>query len=383
MSRPLRVLHCPSLIGGNPGQLARAEREVGLESRAIALTASPYAFEADEILVPRHAGFHYRETARWRLLAHALRWADVIHFNFGTTIMPARAYLVDMPAGMQQRARAHAYRAYAALLSQRDLPILRRAGKVLAMTYQGNDARQRDVSLSRFAVSAASEVGAGYYPPGSDATKRAAIARVDREVDLVYALNPDLLHVLPSRARFLPYANVDPAVLRQLAGRDSDGPPVVVHAPTNRAAKGTRFILAALDRLRSDGVEFELRLIEGVGNREARELLAGADLVVDQLLVGWYGGVATEAMALGRPVLAYIREQDLGFVPADLRADLPIISADPSTVESVLREWLTTRRAELPALGARSRTFVERWHDPRAVAARLKADYERAVAERA
>ena len=269
--RPLRVLHCPSLIGGNPGQLARAERELGLDSRAVALIPSPYAFEADEILAPAGAGFARRESARLGLLWRALRWADVVHFNFGSTVMPRRA---DPSSGL----RAAAWRAYAAMLDGRDLPLLRRAGKVIAMTYQGNDARQRDVSLARYDVSIAREVGPAYYPPGSDERKRAEIERIDRSADLIYALNPDLLAVLPERARFLSYANVDPAGIEPRPPNDPSAAPVVAHAPTNRDAKGTRFVLAALERLREEGVAFELRLIEGVGNREARELLSTSDL---------------------------------------------------------------------------------------------------------
>lgn len=371
----LRVLHCPALIGGNAPQLARAERAIGLDSRCVALTGSRYAYEADEILAGPDAGFRERESARWRLLARALRWADVVHLNFGATIMPPRADLVDLPADRAGRARAHAFHLYARLLKQRDLPLLRRAGKVVAMTYQGNDARQGD-RLDRFAISPAAEVGPGYYPPGSDAAKRREIARVDRYADLIYALNPDLLHVLPARTAFLPYANVDPAAVSPGPPRPGSEVPVVAHAPTNRAVKGTRFLLEALERLRSDGVAFELRLLEGLTSAEVRRELAGADLVVDQVLVGWYGGVATEAMALGRPVVAYVREEDLGPLPAEMLTELPVISASPDTLEPVLREWLTTRRGELADLGARSRAFVERWHDPRGIATRLAADYE-------
>jgi hypothetical protein len=376
VTRRMRVLHCLSLIGGHPGQLAKAEREIGLDSRCVALTGSPYEYEADEILVSSDAGFRRREAARWRLLWRAMRWADVVHFNFGSTVMPRRAAVEEVQRSVL-RARARSWLAYSWLFAQRDLPVFRAAGKVMAMTYQGNDARQRDVSLERFEVTAAHEVDDHYYPLGSDALKRAAIERVDRNVDLIYALNPDLLHVLPARAEFVPYANADPRALKPRPMSDPDAVPVVAHAPTNRGAKGTRFLLAALDRLRHEGVEFELQLIEGVGNREARELLARADFVVDQLLVGWYGGVGVEAMALGRPVVAYIRREDLSRVPAELRDELPVISADPENIESTLRQWLTDRRAELVSLGARSRAYVERWHDPRRIAVRLKSDYER------
>jgi len=150
----------------------------------------------------------------------------------------------------------------------------------------------------------------------------------------------------------------------------------VLHAPSHQGVKGTRFVVDAVNRLKAEGVRFEFVLIEGVPHDEAMRLYARADLLVDQLLTGWYGGLAVELMALGKPVLAYIRDGDTGFLPPAMRAALPMINAAPATVYSVLKEWLTRRRAELAALGGRSREFVETWHDPRNIAAGLKAIYE-------
>ena len=107
--------------------------------------------------------------------------------------------------------------------------------------------------------------------------------------------------------------------------------PLVVHAPTNRAVKGTHHVLAALDALRAEGVAFELRLVEGLTHDEARRVYAQADLVVDQLLLGWYGGLAVECMALGVPVDAHIRQPTWTCVPRGDRADLPILNATPAT----------------------------------------------------
>jgi len=112
---------------------------------------------------------------------------------------------------------------------------------------------------------------------------------------------------------------------------------------------------------------------------ELKARCARADLVVDQLLVGWYGGLAVEAMALGRPVVAYLREEDLTGVPPEMREQLPLIRAEPSTIYGVLKEMLTTCRRDLAELGRRSRDYVVRWHDPRSVAEQLVADYEAAV----
>jgi glycosyltransferase involved in cell wall biosynthesis len=104
--------------------------------------------------------------------------------------------------------------------------------------------------------------------------------------------------------------------------------------------------------------------------------------VVDQLLAGWYGGLAVEVMALGKPVVAYLRCEDLAFLPESMRAELPIVSAEPATIYAVLKRLLGEDAGQLARLGERSRAYVEHWHDPRSIAARLKADYEGVIARR-
>lgn len=345
---------------------------MGLDSHSVAFYSTFARYDADEILFDS-VGRLRREARRWRLFVRALRASDVVHFNFGTSIMPRYwpASVTDVPdAGSWGRSL---FRAYARVFELRDLPWLRRAGKAICVTYQGDDARQRDRSP------AALERKAG--EDELDERRRAAITTFDRYADRIYALNPDLLHVLPRRAEFLPYSHVDLNAWTPAAPVPESRPPIVVHAPTDRAGKGTAFVLDAVERLRADGVELDFRLVEGLSRAEARQVYEQADLLVDQVLIGWYGGLAVELMALGKPVIAYLREDDLDFLPAQMRADLPVISATSETLADVLRPWLTVRRGELTELGRRSRAFVERWHDPPSIALRLKADYE-AIARR-
>jgi glycosyltransferase involved in cell wall biosynthesis len=118
------------------------------------------------------------------------------------------------------------------------------------------------------------------------------------------------------------------------------------------------------------------RLVEGLAQDQARKIYREADLLVDQLLVGWYGGLAVELMALGKPIICYLREEDLRFIPDPMREEMPILQATPTTIYEVLREWLTGRRHELAEIGRRGRAYVERWHDPLKIATRLKGEYE-------
>jgi glycosyltransferase involved in cell wall biosynthesis len=122
--------------------------------------------------------------------------------------------------------------------------------------------------------------------------------------------------------------------------------------------------------------------VEGLANAEAKKLYQQADLLIDQLLIGWYGGLAVELMALGKPVICYLREDDLKFIPNAMREELPIINAEPGTIYTVLKEWLTTRRQELPEWGRRSRCYVEQWHDPLQIAAYLKQEYVQIMEEK-
>lgn len=373
---PLRVLHCPSAIGGHPQGLAAAERAVGLQSLAVCFVPHPLGIPSDEVLAPVGTPVWRAEIARWRLLWRAIRDFDVIHFNFGRTIAPS---LDSMERARESGSRvlASAYAAYAGLLEFRDLPLLRRAGKVIAVTFQGDDARQGDYCAEHFDVHATAEVEAGYYSPSHDERRRRVIAHFDRYADLIYAVNPDLLHVLPERARFVPYAHINPSTIEPARGTPEPSErPVIVHAPTHRGVKGTRYLLQAVDRLKAEGHAFDLRLVEGVSREEAMRLYRDADLLVDQLLLGWYGGVAVELMAMGKPVVCFIRDSDLTKIPSAMRDQLPVDSATPETVYAVLSKWLNRPGKEWLELGRQSQSFVERWHDPCRIAAEMATDYQ-------
>lgn len=378
--RPIRVLHCPAMVGGTIQTLSRAERKLGIDSWTVALSPSPYGYKPDEILWKNSDRLPIMETKRWAFLYRAVKYFDVVHFNFGQSIMPER--IVRMESRDERFSMSwQMFKLYARLLELRDLPMLKKAGKAIVVTYQGDDARQGDFCLRNFEISPATEVEPGYYSSGSDDHKRRKITMFSKYADRIYALNPDILRVLPPRAEFLPYSQIDLVDWQPVPDtKPTRKPLVLAHAPTHRRGKGTRFVLDAVSRLKSEGVAFQFILIEGVTQSQARRAYQRADLLIDQLLGGWYGGVAVEAMALGKPVICYIREDDLKFVPVRMREELPIINAMPGTIYKVLKEWMTKRRNELPELGRRSRAYVEKWHDPLKIAAKLKHEYEAIMA---
>jgi hypothetical protein len=340
-------------VGGNPQGLARAERAIGLDSIAVTLAPSPFGYAPDEVLREPGVGRLRYEARRARLLVRALRHFDVVHFNFGRTILP-RAFRMA------------------------DLRLLAEAGKVIAVTFQGDDVRQGEPARRRGGLSLPERVPDA-YPPEVDLERRERAAKFARWAHVISYLNPDLAGLLPSSAVFMPYAHVDPGEWTPVGRSEPPARPIVVHAPSARALKGTEHVLDAAKRLAGEGVDFDLVLVEGVTQAEARAVYADASLAVDQLYVGWYGGFAVEAMALAVPVMSYIRADDLHVVPEEMRDALPIIRTTPDTILADLRAWLTERRGDLVPQGVAGRAYVERWHDPARVASALRERYEEAL----
>lgn len=372
----MRVLHCPTTVGGNPQGLCRAERQLGLDSWSVALTQTKFNYAVDEILWDASLSMVEKQKRAWRLLSRA-REFDIIHYNFGSPILPweipENHFLGRGVIGQL----ANAYVTFCRRVEQFAL-----RNRVVAVTFQGDDARQGDYCRQHFALSIADGVGNSYYTNASDAQKRKKISWFDQYADLIYTVNPDLMHVLPGRTRFMPYASVDPFAWSPVHVTGSTAP-LVVHAPSHRGVKGSEHIISAIEALKREGVVFNFVQVENLSNDEARKIYEKADLIVDQLLAGWYGAFAVEAMALGKPVICYIRNDDLKFIPAEMRRDLPLINATPNSIRAVLREWLTVRRSDLAGWGARSRAFVEYWHSPTRIATELIEDYRAVVRRKA
>src|SRR5262245_9108384 len=149
--RPLRVLHCPWNIAGQSSQLAAAERALGADSRCVVIEQTAQGFAADEVHAPHNPSILARERARWRLLWRAIRWADVVHFSFGQSCLVPHAFprLSDVTWA---NPLAVIWQLYCRAAWLKDLPLLSCMGKTLAVTWQGDDARQCDRSLELFDI---------------------------------------------------------------------------------------------------------------------------------------------------------------------------------------------------------------------------------------
>jgi hypothetical protein len=141
------------------------------------------------------------------------------------------------------------------------------------------------------------------------------------------------------------------------------GVPLVVHAPSNPVIKGTALVEPVLRRLVAEGL-IRYERVEGVPAAQMPEFFSRADIVLDQVRIGDYGVAACEAMAAGRVVLGNVDEQVREHVREATGRDLPIVQADPDTLEVVLRD-IVARPEAARAIAEAGVRFVGSVHDGR------------------
>ena len=116
-----------------------------------------------------------------------------------------------------------------------------------------------------------------------------------------------------------------------------------------------------------------------MSHEEAMRAYRDADIAIDQILFGWYGGFSVEVMAMGKPVLCYLREEDFGNVPPAMIADLPIRNIRPDSLAQDIGAVLD-QRAKWPEWSTQARRYVEKWHDPALIASAMIEAYKHPAA---
>ena len=142
------------------------------------------------------------------------------------------------------------------------------------------------------------------------------------------------------------------------------GTVTVLHAPNHTEIKGSRYFAGAVEELRAEGYDVELQFVQNKPNAELREMIRQADIIADQLIIGWHGMFAVEGMSAGKPVLCYLRDDLLKlfeFAGLVLPGEVPLINCTRYTVKERLRELLNNRE-RMVEIGKLSREYAIRHH---------------------
>jgi glycosyltransferase involved in cell wall biosynthesis len=356
----MRVLHAPTNIGNQPWTLSRTERKLGINSDVVCNYSTSFNFHADRVL-STYTDKSVR--AKWTRLSCGLSAPfkyDVLHYYFGRSLLVWDDYAPKYQEGHW--------------IYFRDLKLAKRLGRRVIFTLQGCDVRMAGKSNAVNRITMCRPNGCTAYGTciaQLDAARQHFIDNYLPMAERIFYLNPELHHFIP-RGEFMPYGNVDIDVVMP-AVSEPNSIPRILHAPSNDSIKGTPQIEAAL-RVLATHYKFEYVPVRGLQHVEAMKLYRSCDLVIDNILCGWYGGFSVEVMAMAKPVVCYIRDEDLAVLPAAMREQLPFLRVSEGTLVDDLARILERRR-EWPEIGRWSRSFVERWHDPKRISRALLAVY--------
>lgn len=352
-----KVLHLPTSVGGHAWGVAKGERDLGFDSQVLVAANNwlQYPCDIDLGLIESD----YRIAKAWKLLKGFIKYRkgyDVYHFNFGSSLLDFPQYGLNLL----------------------DLPFYSDTAKIF-VTYNGCDARQKYKSIERYEFSACHRddcYNGVCNEEKKDINKAFRIKKFSRYAEHVFSVNPDILEYLPHKSTFIPYAIANWEQCKFI-GIKSKNVLKIVHAPTNRICKGSDYVLQALKKIQSVyGEKVQIRLIENMANSDAMKLYMEADLIIDQLLIGWYGAFAVEAMKMGKPVMCFIRDEDLKYIPPAMAKDCreTIISVTPKTILAKLQEIIENRNCLL-SYSKKSSEYVQVWHSPQYVAALVSEYY--------
>ncbi|WFU53767.1 glycosyltransferase [Bradyrhizobium pachyrhizi] len=250
-------------------------------------------------------------------------------------------------------------------INSEELAALRRARKRVYIYAYGADVRTRLATLAlgrwNFCVDCTEPPK---YCTCHDADAQRYVSELSKSVTALVSLG-DMLAYMPA-AKHINYWPLDMDRFNAVFPETPSGPLRIAHAPNHTHFKGSKYLERTIDRLKVQGYDIEYCKIQGVPNSEVLALFAKSDIVADQFIGGAYGYTALEAMALGKPVLSFVRSPDLVEAPEEC----PIINATPDELEQAVL-WVIRNRDSLRKIGEQGRRYVERWHGISAIAARL------------
>jgi glycosyltransferase involved in cell wall biosynthesis len=238
-----------------------------------------------------------------------------------------------------------------------DIELLKKMGKKVVVFFVGTDIRMKDAyeqDVARFGIPTFYVDASNVHEWETIENKLRFMRTFEKHADLIFSLpNQSQLALRPYHHFWVPV--IIENIVENTLQREV---PVIFHAPTKRWLKGTGHLMDALERLRSEGMKFELKLIENMPNDQALKEYTNGDILVGELYIPSAGKLDREALAAGAVVLSSIRRDYIDHIPEDC----PIIDINPDNLYDELKKIIpdTARRKELAKQGRR---YVEKYHN--------------------
>lgn len=350
----MKVLHLPVNLGSQASVTVRALCDIGIDARGLVRSTTQYqdtrGLDVHEFESPKEHPIRARLQwiAWWRAVIRGLRWADVVHWHSRSHALP---WLLD-------------------------LKYLARVDKPRVVEFWGTDIR-----IPRIAAADNPYYAAVYEQNPAKAERwtrmaEKALGRFARYGFECLVASVEMAQYVSEAPFPATHATLGRVMSQEFEPRfpAPDNPrPVIVHTPSDTRLKGTKAIVAAVERLRMTH-DFEFRLVSGVPRHEAHEIVSGCDVMVNELVSGSYGIAALEAMAMGKPVVCYLKPS----LVDDYPPGCAIVNANQQNMADVLGRLVEDAKRR-HRIGRASRAFIEEHHDAHKIARDLVRIYEELI----
>lgn len=314
------------------GILAREQRKVGVEAASYALPNN-FNYFADHTFPSKQPLWPYLKF----LFGPALKF-DVYQFYFGNSLTG---------------------------LSLTDIAFLKALRKKIFFYFCGCDIRDSKSVIKTYKYSACKVC----WPMQCSANRVKAKKLAEEYANGIFVSTPDLLEFVKN-AIFIPQP-IDLGFLKKHNTSSNNGNKIkIVHAPSNSKIKGSIFIEKAIHNLKLKGYPIDFIIVDNRPHEEVMKVCSQADIIIDQLLIGSYGQYSVEGMALGKPVICYIREDLKSLYPEKI----PIINANIENIEDIIKQTINDDTLR-HTTGKEGYEYVSKVHDARVVAQKLLAIY--------
>ncbi|MEI6040052.1 MAG: glycosyltransferase [Candidatus Berkelbacteria bacterium] len=262
-----------------------------------------------------------------------------------------------------------------------NLLLLKLFGKKIVVTFRGSDCEtELDFTKTNPIILAHRDQWPSYFKNFHHLTWQAKIAKKIRTAflsdwsDTAVINGPYLASSVPNYDLIIPYAR-DLGKINQfkIQNKKINKKLVILHVPSDPEVKGTVYIEKAFKELADKYPDCEFKILDFMPYDQLLGEMAKADIVVDQLLVGWYGGQAVEAMALGSAVISFVEPSYLENIP--FGKTLPIANTNVFTFKEDL-EVLINSPEKIQKLMNEGPAFAAKYHDSTRIADAYQKVYE-------
>ena len=329
MKSKIRVFCGYVNTGGIANKIAEGLRKNGIRADSIVIDDHSFSYPYHKKLTffGNKPNFINRLIKYYYFIKHTLKY-DVFIFNTRSTMLAKKG----------------------------DLRILRKLGKKTAMIYVGCDIRDKEHYLSSTDKYTVCKNCTEEYQKIVDCVmvkKRSEADIIQKNIHASFS-HPFDATILDGKFHYF-YLLLELEEYKPLY--EINKRIKIIHAPSNAGIKGTNYVLEAIEILKKRNIDFDFELLTGKSHADTITAIKGADILIDQMVAGWYGLISVEAMALGKTTVCFLRESLYNFIP-----DIPIINLNPDNLAEGL-EKLINEKEKLSSYGIEGRKFAEKYHD--------------------